>query len=218
MIGVGNRSRLEFPTGERVLAAAENLFGERGYHGTHLRELAAVVGIQKASLFYHFSSKEELYRSVLRRSATEIGAQLQRTLTADASFRERLHFLIAAYVGLATERPARTRMLLRELIEGLPLAGKAVLHEFEPVFSMVVDFVREGQRAQAFRPVDPAPLILSIMGMAAFFVAVAPAIAPKWVAEIRSRGEMAKAVTDFLVEIVEPMLLARPELALSPET
>lgn len=208
-----NRLHLEFPTGERVLAAAEDLFGERGYHGTHLRELASIVGIQKASLFYHFSSKEELYRSVLRRSAAEIGAELQRTLTADAPFRERLRSLVGVYVSLATERPARTRMLLRELIEGLPLAGKAVLHEFEPVFSMVVDFVREGQRARVFRAVDPAPLILSIMGMAAFFVAVAPAIAPKWVAEIRSRGDMAKAVTAFLIEIVEPMLLAENEPA-----
>ena len=216
MIDYGNRPRLEFPTGERVLAAAESLFGERGYHGTHLRELAAVVGIQKASLFYHFSSKEELYRSVLRRSAGEIGAELQRTLTENAPFRDRLRLLVGTYVGLATERPARTRMLLRELIEGLPLASKAVLHEFEPVFSIVVDFVREGQRAQVFRQVDPAPLILSIMGMAAFFVAVAPAIAPKWVAEVRSRGDMAKAVTAFLIEIVEPMLLAgeQPQAAL----
>ncbi len=47
-------------TRERILHEAEQLFVERGYHATALQEVADRVGITKAALYYHFSSKAQI--------------------------------------------------------------------------------------------------------------------------------------------------------------
>ena len=52
-------------TRQRILDAAQALFIERGYEATSLREIAERVGVTKAALYYHFTSKEELLRALL---------------------------------------------------------------------------------------------------------------------------------------------------------
>ena len=51
----------------RILDEAANLFLQRGYDGTSLRVLADVVGMKAGSLYYHFSSKDELLTTILER-------------------------------------------------------------------------------------------------------------------------------------------------------
>jgi AcrR family transcriptional regulator len=52
-------------TRDRILQAALDLFIERGYERTSLREIAERVGVTKAALYYHFSSKEEILRTLM---------------------------------------------------------------------------------------------------------------------------------------------------------
>ena len=52
-------------TKDLILITALNLFSERGYDGVSMRELAAAVGIKAASIYNHFSSKEEIFNSLL---------------------------------------------------------------------------------------------------------------------------------------------------------
>ncbi|MDJ0850036.1 MAG: TetR/AcrR family transcriptional regulator [Myxococcota bacterium] len=54
-------------TRERILDAAEEIFAERGFDGTTLRDVAARVGLRNPSLYNHFDSKDDLYAAVLER-------------------------------------------------------------------------------------------------------------------------------------------------------
>lgn len=51
----------------RIMDEAAHLFLQRGYEGTSLRLLADVVGMKAGSLYYHFSSKDELLTTILER-------------------------------------------------------------------------------------------------------------------------------------------------------
>jgi AcrR family transcriptional regulator len=53
-------------TRDRILETALDLFIERGYDKTSLREIAERVGVTKAALYYHFSSKEEIIRTLVQ--------------------------------------------------------------------------------------------------------------------------------------------------------
>jgi AcrR family transcriptional regulator len=53
-------------TRDRILETALDLFIERGYDKTSLREIAERVGVTKAALYYHFSSKEEIIRTLIQ--------------------------------------------------------------------------------------------------------------------------------------------------------
>ena len=52
-------------TKERILMAALDMFAEKGYAGTNVRELAGSLGLGKSSLYRHFESKEQIWNELL---------------------------------------------------------------------------------------------------------------------------------------------------------
>lgn len=55
------------PGQQRIIDEAAALFVERGFAGTSLRDIATAVGMKPASLYHHFSSKNDLLEVILRR-------------------------------------------------------------------------------------------------------------------------------------------------------
>lgn len=53
-------------TKERILEAALETFAQYGYEGAKMEKIASLVGINKASLYFHFKSKEELFRDLFK--------------------------------------------------------------------------------------------------------------------------------------------------------
>ena len=53
-------------TRERILDTALDLFIEQGYDKTSLREIAERVGVTKAALYYHFASKDQIFRTLVQ--------------------------------------------------------------------------------------------------------------------------------------------------------
>ena len=53
-------------TRARILDAARDLFAEKGYEKVSLREIAEVVGITKAALYYYFPTKESIFESLMK--------------------------------------------------------------------------------------------------------------------------------------------------------
>ena len=54
-------------TKDRLLDAAEQLFAERGYDATSMRELTTAAAVNLAAVNYHFGSKRELFAAVFDR-------------------------------------------------------------------------------------------------------------------------------------------------------
>ena len=88
-------------TRQRILDTATDLFVERGYEATSLREIAEAVGVTKAALYYHFTSKDELLRALIepleefqQRLLTLMEGPLDRASWAEASA-ESVDWLIA---------------------------------------------------------------------------------------------------------------------------
>jgi AcrR family transcriptional regulator len=52
-------------TRERILAVALELFAERGFAGTSVRDISEALGVSKAALYYHFTSKDEILDAVV---------------------------------------------------------------------------------------------------------------------------------------------------------
>ena len=52
-------------TKERILAAALEMFSQKGYAGTNIRELSESLGLVKSAIYRHFESKEEIWNALL---------------------------------------------------------------------------------------------------------------------------------------------------------
>lgn len=57
------QTQIETRSKRKIVENAISLFSENGYEGTTLNQIANSVDIKKASLYYHYASKEEIYRS-----------------------------------------------------------------------------------------------------------------------------------------------------------
>ncbi len=60
-------------TKERILTAALEMFSQKGYEGTNIRELSASLGLVKSGIYKHFESKEEIWDALLDRMIAYYG-------------------------------------------------------------------------------------------------------------------------------------------------
>ncbi|MGB1261562.1 MAG: TetR/AcrR family transcriptional regulator [Cognaticolwellia sp.] len=68
-------------TKNKILDAAENLFADKGFNGTSLREITSQAEVNLAAVNYHFGSKKELIKAVMSRYMNELSPRLEIALT-----------------------------------------------------------------------------------------------------------------------------------------
>ena len=197
----------EHSTRARILGVAEAFLGECGYHGTRLHLITERVGIQKASLFHYFPSKEGLYRAVLDEGVGETEETVRRALEAAGTPFDKIRSLLESYVDMVVAHPARTKILLRQSLGDAP-SGPPHTNDSQRVLDMIVQFIREGQQVQTFEAIDPVVLVLGIVGMVVFLFTSAPVLAPAWCNDPWNAAHVER-VKRHVVEVVERCLTPR---------
>ena len=150
---------------DEILDVATHLFAERGYEGTSMSDVAERVGIRKASLFYHFTTKDTLYESVLDRLVKRLGLALQGAYAGGGSFAERLEAAADALTTVLGQRPYAARLLLRESIGLGPALHGRTLEPMMAALEAGAAFVRAGQDAGEFVQGDVKQMVLTSLGM-----------------------------------------------------
>jgi AcrR family transcriptional regulator len=87
---------------EKIRAAAVQLFAEMGYHAAPLRDIASLAGIQAASIYYHYPSKQALLVEIMDTHMQDLNAHLEAILARPVSVTERLYEAIASHIRLHT--------------------------------------------------------------------------------------------------------------------
>ena len=98
---------------EELTRTAARLFAERGYHGTSLADLAEALGIQKASLYHHIASKEDLLWEVARSGADAFHAALD-AVPEDAPAAEKIRIALRGHLRVVAEQLDAATVFTRE--------------------------------------------------------------------------------------------------------
>jgi TetR/AcrR family transcriptional repressor of nem operon len=151
-------------TADRVLDSAERLVQERGFNGFSYADIAAELGITKASLHYHFRGKAELGEALIERYTARFGEALERIDASGSDLAAKLD----AYVDLHAEVLKGRRMCLCGMLaaEFRTLPGpmqEAVRRFFELNESWVAGLVESGRAADA-APADPRTVARTLVG------------------------------------------------------
>jgi AcrR family transcriptional regulator len=148
-------SESEDTTATRLLDVAARQFQEKGYAATTTRELAALLGVQHASLYYHIDKKEDLLYAVCVDSLTRIRREVEAAVAAQTEPVARLRALIETHlvVGLTDEHKHAT-MLLEVRALSAPRRAEVVRlrDEYE---ALVRDVLAQAQASGAIRPDVP---------------------------------------------------------------
>lgn len=81
-----------------VERTAARMFAEKGYERTNLDEIAAALDLSGPSLYYYFSSKEELFLRCIESSAEEVQERLRELADSGGSAEDRLRRLVREQV------------------------------------------------------------------------------------------------------------------------
>jgi len=92
-------------TRERVREAALELFGEKGYDGASMNELAERVGIAKPSVYNYYRSKEELLLDLVEEGMRQWDVACMPPFDEDGPFERQLARHLALTVRFAVDRP-----------------------------------------------------------------------------------------------------------------
>ena len=152
-------------TRERILAAAEEEFSEKGFYGARVDEIAAVADLNKRMLYAHFGSKEGLYRAVLVSVYERISVCEENYVLEGADTATVIKNIISVSFEFLSKNPRVVRILLWEnLNRALDVPREELAIMKAPTFEYMRKQIRLGVETGIFRPdVDEYQVILSLM-------------------------------------------------------
>ena len=138
-------------TRERIHAAGLELFDERGYTGTSVRDLAEHCGLTPGALYNHYASKDDLLFAIVDRVHDDADDVLSGALReAGGGAEAKLEAMAAAFTLFHIERPAATRVANRDYVY-LPAGGReSVIRRRRRVRALFADTLRQGEREGSF--------------------------------------------------------------------
>ena len=150
-----------------IIDAAARVFAERGYHGASTQDIADVLGIRQASLYYYFRSKEAALEIVCARGVEDYYKAAKAIAAGPGTPREKLTGLIRAHVTPNLDRRDFVKVFLTQrqfLPDGRRRRIGKLTREIEQLFESVI---HQGVRNGQFRSqLNPRLISLAILGTA----------------------------------------------------
>jgi AcrR family transcriptional regulator len=109
---------------DRILKKALELFSNKGYDATSVREICEAAGITKPTLYHFYGSKEGVYRAIVEGALDRFRADVILALSGDGSLRDRLVRMARGYVDSTLREPDLARFLMA-LIHNPPRSAPA---------------------------------------------------------------------------------------------
>ncbi len=169
------RQRRQTPgTRERIVAAATAEFAARGFDGAKVDRIAARARVNKAMLYYHFDSKADLYRAILRELFASVARELTAERTAAGTPEDRLRQFVRILAATTAGRPHYPSIWLREMAENGRHLDASILELIAGILQTLADILREGRARGVFRQANPLVVQMTIVAPLLLFAASAP--------------------------------------------
>ena len=159
---------------EQILDAAALEFSERGYAGARVDRIARRARVNKAMLYYHFGSKQSLYRALLRWIFSRAADRLQPIAASALPADEKIARLISAIAAFTAEHAFFPAIMLREVADGGVHLDPDTLKALARVPMVVGGVVQQGVAEGTVRRVHPMTAYFSMLAPIVFFLAGEP--------------------------------------------
>ena len=151
-------------TREDILEAAAQVFRQKGFHGASMNDIAEAVNLQKASLYHHVSSKQEILVDILDQALQLLLERISSITIQNISADKKLQLMIREYLQILVDNIDLATVLLfehralerRQQSRHIPNRDK-----FEGLWREVI---AEGVKAKVFQCDDPALTARALLG------------------------------------------------------
>lgn len=151
-------------TRDDVLDAAAQVFRQKGFHGASMSDIASAVNVQKASLYHHVSSKQQILLELLDRALLILSARISEIAAQEIPPEEKLRRMIKVYLQLLAENSDLSSVLLfehRSLDKKARASHIPRRDQFEALWRSVLD---EGIQKKVFSLKETGLAVRAMMG------------------------------------------------------
>jgi len=157
---------------DKIITAAIEVFAEKGKYGTHMEEIAAKAEINKAMLYYYYTSKDNLFQEVLQRilrtTTEQIIHNLNQGSTTNKNAVEKISQFVTTHFEVLAQNPNFAKIVLDALAgdsKDVQLAMEVIKKDTEMLFPKLLALIEEAISERVFRKIDPLQVFISIIGM-----------------------------------------------------
>lgn len=153
---------------EEIVAAAEAIFTEKGFHGASVQDIAERAEFAVGTLYKFFKGKEELYEALFFRKIREIAALIYRAMEGAADPVGKLERLIETNLKIADIYSSFFGLYLREFAGTFtvsPLAKPHIMRLHQQFVDRVEGVMKAGMEQGALRRGDPGAMTMALIGM-----------------------------------------------------
>jgi AcrR family transcriptional regulator len=162
-VAAGKQTPRRLRRASEILAAAREVFLDKGFERSSVAEIAARVGVVESLVYTYFPTKRELLNEVLRGMYAPLIRDIESGFSRIHGLRSRLRFLIWRHLRVFVEDPGLSRIALHEVRTG-PEYFKSVLHDLHVQYTaFLMHTVHEAERDGELPPGSDAELIRSIV-------------------------------------------------------
>jgi TetR/AcrR family transcriptional regulator len=167
-------------TKRKILDAALDEFSAHGFEGARVDRIARQAEINKAMIFYYFSSKQNLYRTLIKNALIDFIPRVQKTVLESHTASRLFETLPALYIRYFSQKKEVVKMigremihapqnitpLIREIFSGFPTAPSSIFHE------VITGWHSKGLISES----DPVQFIFNIVPLCLFPIIAQPMV------------------------------------------
>ena len=150
----------------QIIEAAARVFAERGFHGATTQDIADVLGIRQASLYYYFPSKEGALELVCLQGVAGFVEVAKSIATGPGTAADKLVRLVKSHLSPLADRSDFVRVFLNDR-RHLPTESRRRIGKWSRNLERIYeDVLKEGVRRGEFRSdLDTRLTMLAMLGM-----------------------------------------------------
>lgn len=151
---------------EVILSTAMKLFGQKGFEGASVRDIAAEADVNPAMISYYFGSKEKLFQNLVEYKASYLKGVFEELVSnISLSPIEKIYVVVDSYIERMFLSPQFHHLLHRELsMERRPELKEAITEILLKNFNSVKAVIQNGIDTGVFKIVDAELTIATIIG------------------------------------------------------
>lgn len=182
---------------ERILEAAAEVFAERGYAASTIREIADAADVAEGTLYNYFGGKRDILLAII--SVADVHMDVDVGEVDERGDRRVLISMIEDWLAFSQSDLPFARTLLGEAWVDDEILDDFLFELLDRVHRQLAEYIEARIRAGAFRPIDPqmgARLLMSMFG--GLILPVLRGVFPPLSAD--ERHEMAETMVDLFLE------------------
>jgi len=188
---------------DRILLVARDLFIEKGYNGTSIRDIATASGTNVAMVNYYFRSKYNLFEIIFEEALEALVKRVFGVFKSDMSIFELVEAWINSYYETLMEYPQIPIFILNEINQNPErLTQRIKEHAPNELFRYVSDRIKKEIEKGTIRDLPPLDFLLNVLSLCVFpfmFGVLATKVANKSMQEYH---EVLIQHKDYVVEFV----------------